>query len=121
MTRIYCIPNCSTVKNARAWLAEHNIAAEFTDFKKQAPAAELLQSWLAQVPLATLINRKGTTWRQLDPQQQAQADNPGDAIALMAAQPSLIKRPVLVHQNQVHVGFNAAQYAAIFNLPSTAA
>lgn len=73
------------------------------------------------MPLATLINRKGTTWRKLDAQQQAQADNPGDAIALMAAQPSLIKRPVLVHQNQVHVGFNAAQYAAIFNLPSTAA
>ena len=121
MTRIYGILNCGTVKNARNWLAEHHIAAEFTDFKKSAPTAELLQTWLQHVPAATLLNRKGTTWRKLSPQQQAQADTEAGAIALMAAQPSLIKRPVLVHQNQVHVGFNAAQYAAIFNLPDAAA
>lgn len=121
MAHIYGISNCGTVKTARAWLAEHRIDAEFVDFKKTPPDAGLLRTWLAQVPAAVLINRKGTTWRKLDTAQQAQAGNDAGAIVLMAAQPSLIKRPLLVLNGQVYVGFTAARYAAIFNLPEAPA
>lgn len=112
MTRIFGIPNCSTVKNARAWLSEHGIDAAFTDFKKTPPTAEDIARWRTHIPADTLLNRKGTTWRKLDAAAQAQADS--DLSALLCAQPSLIKRPVLEHDGRVYVGFNAAQYATIF-------
>lgn len=110
--RIYGISQCNTVKKARQWLQEHKIDAEFIDFKKTPPTATDIQFWLTQIPKETLINRKGTTWRQLSAtdQQDALCSNEA-AIQLMMNQPSVIKRPVLINNNQrVLVGFDAAKY-----------
>ena len=74
----------------------------------------LLRGWLAHVPLATLLNRKGTTWRALSDADKARADDEAGAIALMRQSPSLIKRPVLARGHGVAVGFSPDQYAALF-------
>lgn len=95
MVTVYGIPNCDSVKKARAWLQAQGVAFEFVDFKKQAPTEALLAAWMAQVDGAILLNRKGTTWRQLSPEQQAQAGDQAGACALMLEKPSLIKRPVI--------------------------
>ena len=108
MIRLFGIPNCDTVKKARAWCDQYGVAYEFVDFKKTPPDANQLQQWLAAVPLATLLNKKGTTWRKLDSAQQAQAEHTEGAIALMQAHPSVIKRPVLQCGEQTIVGFSAA-------------
>lgn len=113
MINLYGIPNCATVKKARAWLSENKIDHTFHDFKKSAPTPEQLRAWLQHVPLETLINKRGTTWRKLTPEQQAQAEQTDTAIALMCEHASVIKRPVLVWENQVVVGFNEAMYAEV--------
>lgn len=112
---LYGIPNCDTVKKARQWLEVRGIVYGFHDFKKQGVTAELLQQWLAQIPLETLVNRKGTTWRKLNVDQQTQAAEPTTAIALMCANPSLIKRPVLIKNQIVNVGFSSESYENIFS------
>jgi Spx/MgsR family transcriptional regulator len=110
---IYGIPNCDTVKKARAWLTEHDLAYQFHDFKKQGVPAELLPQWLAQVGESVLLNRKGTTWRKLDDATRSAVVDDTSATALMLAQPSVIKRPVVLWPNgQVSVGFDAALFAA---------
>ncbi len=114
MTTIYGIPNCDTVKKARNWLAEHGIAAEFVDFKKAPPAPDLIEAWLGDIDVAVLLNKRGTTWRKLDEAQQAQAATREGAVALMAAQPSLIKRPVLSQNGRFYAGFQAALYETVF-------
>lgn len=116
MTQIYGIPNCNTVKKARQWLAEHHIAAEFIDFKKTPPTADQLAAWLDAVSAKVLVNRKGTTWRKLSAAEQQSCDTTDGAIAVMLAHPSVIKRPVLLYQNQVHVGFSEDDYARIVQL-----
>ena len=108
--QLYGIPNCATVKKARAWLDEHHIAHEFINFKTQAPTREWLSGCLKQIPLDTLLNKRGTTWRK----QQQKANSEAGAIALMMAQPSVIKRPVLVYGGRIEVGFDADKYAALF-------
>lgn len=115
MTCIYGIPHCGSVKKARSWLAAHGIDATWVDFKKTPPDEALLASWLEQIDLARLINRKGTTWRKLTDAEQAQADTKAGAIALMMAHPSVIKRPVLSHNEQHYVGFDSAMYADVFH------
>lgn len=114
MTDLYGIPNCDTVKKARRWLDDHGIAFEFIDFKKQAPSAALVQTWLTQIPLDKLLNKRGTTWRQLDAQAQAAAADPQAAVRLMVEHPSLIKRPVLMENDRYFIGFSEAQYRQIF-------
>ena len=116
--QLYGIPNCATVKKARAWLDEHHIAHEFINFKAQAPTRDWLSGCLKQIPLDTLLNKRGTTWRKLTPEQQAQANSEAGAIALMMAQPSVIKRPVLVCGGKITVGFDADAYAALFQAAS---
>jgi Spx/MgsR family transcriptional regulator len=110
---IYGIPNCDTVKKARAWLTEHDLAYQFHDFKKQGVPAELLPQWLAQVGESVLLNRKGTTWRKLDDATRSAVVDDTSATALMLAQPSVIKRPVVLWPNgQVSVGLDAVLFAA---------
>lgn len=114
MVELYGIPNCATVKKARAWLSENGVAHTFHDFKKAAPTPEFISGCLQQIDLDTLLNKRGTTWRNLSAEQQAQANTPDGAIALMCANPSVIKRPVLVRDNQVYVGFSEEMYQQIF-------
>ena len=111
---VYGIANCDTVKKARAWLQAQNVAYEWHDFKKQGVPIALLEQGLQQLGRDVLINRKGTTWRKLSPAEQAAADSREGAIALMQAQPSVIKRPVLEHQGRVHIGFSPERYSEIF-------
>jgi arsenate reductase (glutaredoxin) len=95
MIILYGIPNCDTVKKARAWLADHGKSHEFHDFKKLGvPAAELAR-WADALGWESLLNRKGTTWRKLDPADQAAVQDSASAQALMRAQSSVIKRPVV--------------------------
>jgi Spx/MgsR family transcriptional regulator len=112
---LYGIPNCDTVKKARAWLTARGLAHAFHDFKKQGlPEAELAH-WLNSVGWETLLNRKGTSWRKLDPQLQAGVHDAHSAAAVMRLQPSVIKRPVvqwgLASKGTVTVGFDAASWA----------
>ncbi|WP_027017189.1 ArsC family reductase [Comamonas composti] len=103
---VYGIPNCDTVKKARAWLTEQGLAYEFHDFKKQGVPADQLPLWLAAAGLDVLLNRKGTTWRKLDAETQASAQSEAGAVALMQEQPSVIKRPVVRWPNaHISVGF----------------
>jgi Spx/MgsR family transcriptional regulator len=111
--RLYGIPNCDTVKRARAWLAEQGVAHAFHDFKKQGVPAEHLAAWAQAVGWEKLLNRQGTTWRKLGPAAQAGAADAAGAMALMQAQPSVIKRPVVQWPDgSVTVGFDAAAWAA---------
>ena len=109
MTTLHGIPNCDTVKKARTWLESNGVAYTFHDFKKQGVSADMLAGWLKHVPLTTLLNRKGTTWRALSDADKARAEDEAGAIALMQANPSLIKRPVLVHGKSVNVGFSGGE------------
>jgi Spx/MgsR family transcriptional regulator len=93
--RLHGIPNCDTVKRARAWLAEQGLAYEFVDFKKVGASAADLRRWADAVGREKLLNRQGTTWRKLDAATQAQAADAAGAERLMQAQVSVIKRPVV--------------------------
>jgi arsenate reductase len=108
------IPNCSTVKSARVWLDKHAVAYAFHDFKKAGVDAALVESWLPHVGLDVLINRKGTTWRALSDAQKAAVADKQQAIALMMAQPSVIKRPVLMIDGKAYAGFTETLYQQIF-------
>lgn len=111
---LHGIPNCDTVKKARTWLDANGVPYTFHDFKKQGVSEAMLRGWLEQVPLSLLLNRKGTTWRGLSNADKARAEDEDGAIALMQANPSLIKRPVLQNGRIVAVGFAADQYAGLF-------
>ncbi len=114
MTKLYGIPNCDTVKKSRQWLTDNGIDYEFVDFKKTPPDAALIERWLADVPLDVLLNKRGTTWRKLDETQKAAAETPAGAVALMCAQPSLIKRPLLDENGKFYAGFQTASYESVF-------
>ena len=113
MITVYGIPNCDTVKRARTWLAGRNLAYEFHDFKKQGVPQDRLDQWLEAVSWALLVNRKGTTWRKLDALTQAGVQDAASAKALMLAQPSVIKRPVVDWGAQTTVGFDAEAWAKL--------
>ncbi len=106
MITVYGISNCDSVKKARAWLAAHDVAYTFHDFKKQGVPADRLPAWQQAAGWEKLINRQGTTWRKLDPQLQAATVDAASARALMLAQPSVIKRPVVDWGSQITVGFD---------------
>ncbi len=102
---------CDTVKKARTWLTDHAVDYAFHDFKKQGVPADLLPGWLAAAGWQTLVNRKGTTWRKLDEATRLAVVDDASATALMLANPSVIKRPVVVWGNgAVSVGFSAEAF-----------
>ncbi|MCX7255589.1 MAG: ArsC family reductase [Polaromonas sp.] len=112
MITLYGIPNCDTVKKARAWLTAHDQSHVFHDFKKQGVPPEQLASWAHAPGWEKLLNRKGTTWRKLDAAAQAAVTDAASAQALMLAHPSVIKRPVVDWgQGEVTVGFDAADWS----------
>lgn len=103
---VYGISNCDTVKKARAWLQAQGVEYAFHDYKKQGVPLPQLDAWMRAVGWEVLLNRKGTTWRKLDDAQQAAVIDAASARALMLAQPSVIKRPVVEHPGGVLVGFD---------------
>ncbi|HEX7972636.1 MAG TPA: ArsC family reductase [Thiobacillus sp.] len=112
--KLYGIPNCTTVKKARAWLADHAHDVAFHDFKKQGVDAAWLRKVIEQTGWQALLNTRGTTWRKLSDAEQAAAGNAANAIALMLAQPSVIKRPVLERDGSYFLGFAEDQYQTLF-------
>ncbi len=106
---LYGIPNCDTVKKARAWLTEQSLAYQFHDFRKQGVPADRLPAWMSAVGWEKLLNRQGTSWRRLDAAVQASVHDAASAAGLMREHPSVVKRPVVEWNGQptgrVTVGF----------------
>lgn len=110
---LYGIPNCDTVKRARAFLAGQGAQVNFHDFKKAGVPADRLAAWIASAGWERVLNRQGTTWRKLDDPTKAGVTDAGTATALMLAQASVIKRPVVEWPDgAITVGFDEADFAA---------
>ncbi|MGO4715471.1 ArsC family reductase [Bradyrhizobium sp. 2TAF24] len=107
---IYGIKNCDTMKKARTWLDGHGVAYDFHDYKAAGIDKKRLESWSKEVGWETLLNRAGTTFRALPDADKADLTEK-KAIALMLAQPSMIKRPVLDLGKRLVVGFKPDTYA----------
>lgn len=111
MLKIYGIKNCSTMKKAFAALDVQGLNYQFHDYKKQGITTEILKQWLTKVDQTILLNKKGTTWKKLTPEQQAYAlENQNQLIESLIANPSMIKRPVLEINDNLLIGFDAEQY-----------
>ena len=113
MTKIYGIKNCDTMKKAFTWLEEKGINYEFIDFKKTQPDEKILRLAIKEHGWETVINKRGTTWRKLPDDVQNNMDET-KAVSLTQDNPSIIKRPLLVHNEQTHIGFKPDQYENIF-------
>jgi Spx/MgsR family transcriptional regulator len=107
----YGIPNCDTVKKARAWLDANGLDYAFHDYKKEGADADLLRAWVGAVGWEALLNRRGTTFRKLEPEQKEDLDAE-KVIRLMVALPSCIKRPVVDYPGGLLVGFDAGEWEA---------
>lgn len=117
---VHGIPNCDTVKRARAWLQAQGVAYRFHDFKKGGVPPERLDAWIAAVGWEALVNRRGTTWRQLDEAARATVVDAASARALMLAAPSVVKRPVVEWpQGRISVGFSEACFADLAARPAS--
>ena len=111
-TTVYGIPNCDTVKRARAWLAEHGVEYVFHDYKKAGVPQARLDGWMKSLGWERLLNRQGTTWRKFDEATKAAVVDAASARALMLQQPSVIKRPVVEWPDgRCTVGFDPGEWA----------
>jgi arsenate reductase (glutaredoxin) len=108
---LYGVPNCDSVKKARTWLAERGTDYTLHDFKKQGLPETRLDAWIAAAGWEHVLNRKGTTWRKLDDATRAAVIDAASARALMLAQSSLVKRPVIEWDDgRITVGFDPARW-----------
>lgn len=108
---IYGIKNCDTMKKTFAWFTAQGVDYTFVDYKKAGVVAAELPTWMSMVGWEPLLNRKGLTWKKLSDAERADVDQ-NKVAALMAANPTLIKRPVVCVGNQVIVGFDEAAWSA---------
>jgi len=106
---LHGIPNCDTIRKAKKWLESHGIDYQFHDFRKDGLERKTLEKWVKQTGWEVLLNRRGTTWRQL-PAETKESIDESSAIDIMLESPAIIKRPVLVNGKQIIVGFNEEQY-----------
>ncbi|RMB04618.1 ArsC family reductase [Eilatimonas milleporae] len=119
MLTIYGIANCDTVRAARAWLKERNIAHRFHDYRKEGLSAEKFDAFMTALGWEVLLNKRGTTWRQLDDEDKSGLD-PARAAALMLAHVALIKRPVWEKDGDYRLGFAAKDRDALAGWLNTA-
>lgn len=113
-TQIFGIKNCDTMKKARKWLEANQIDYTFVDYRTDGLTQAQLLEFEAKLGWEALLNKRGTTFRQLSDEQKNSLTKES-ACALMLEQPAMIKRPLLVHQGQYHLGFKPDQYAVIFS------
>jgi arsenate reductase (glutaredoxin) len=113
MTTLYGIKNCDTIKKARNWLEQHNIAYQFSDYRSDGLSAGQLADFATACGWQNLLNTRGTTYRQLTEADKANMTEQ-KALALMLAQPAMIKRPLLLHNGNYHLGFSTTDYQHIF-------
>lgn len=111
---LYGIPNCDTIKKARKWLESHEIAYDFHDYKKAGVDEGLLRGWIGELGWETLLNKAGTSFRKL-PDADKENIDAEKALALMLANPSMIKRPVLDDGKRKIVGFKPDIYESAFS------
>ena len=104
------IPNCDTVKKARKWLEAHDIAYTFHDYKKEGADPAKLAAWVDAKGVDVVLNRRGTTFRKLSDEDKADIDE-SKAVRLLAANPSMIKRPVVEHGGGILVGFKEDEWS----------
>lgn len=110
--RVYGIRNCDTMKKAFAWLEEHGVAYDFHDYKREGASAERLAVWAKAVGWEKLANTRGPTWRKI-PEADRQGLDERRALALLEANPSAIRRPVVEAGRQLLVGFDAEAFARV--------
>ncbi len=113
MNILYGIKNCDTVKKARSWLEQHGTEYRFHDFRTDGLEMTVLQDWFNHTDWESLINRRGTTWRNL-PEDIRESLDSSRALHLMLEQPAVIKRPVLNSQGRIHTGFSEQAYSNLF-------
>jgi arsenate reductase len=113
MTTIYGIKNCDTMKKARAWLEAHDIVYTLHDYKAAGIDKATLEVWVKMLGWESLLNRAGTTFSKL-PDKDKEALTEKKAVALMLAQPSMIKRPVLEAKGKLLAGFKPEIYEKAF-------
>jgi len=111
---VYGIKNCNTVKSAIDWLNKNKVEFEFHDYKKSGITETKLNDWIKQVGWESLVNKRGTTWRQLDEAVQRKVVNEKSAIALMLEKTSVIKRPLIEEKGKVVLlGFDETEYKKV--------
>lgn len=113
MITLYGIRNCDTVKKTRAWLEERSIAYTFHDFRKDGLNPVWLRSWVDEFGWEALLNKRGTTWRKL-PEETREQMNETLALAVMEAEPAIIKRPLLETETRRVIGFAPDAYRELF-------
>jgi len=113
MTKLYGIKNCDKVRAARKWLDNAGIDFEFIDIRESQLSEELLQGWQDALGWEALVNKRSTTWKGLSDAERSTLDA-ANSVALIQSQPTLLKRPVLVHGEAVYNGFTPATYTDIF-------
>lgn len=111
---MFGIPNCDTIKKAKKWLEAEDIAFEFHDYRKQGIDEALVQTFCSELGWELVVNKRGTTYRQLT-QEQKDTLSESSAIPLLVENPAMIKRPILKVGEQFHIGFKADQYTTIFS------
>lgn len=112
---LYGIPNCDSVRKARNWLDENNVEYTFHDYKKEGADPAQLKQWITAHGVDTIVNTRGTTWRNLTDEEKAQAKDRNKAVALLVQHPSMIKRPVLDHLGGTLVGFREEEWSALLS------
>ncbi|CAH0534172.1 Protein YffB [Vibrio stylophorae] len=112
-TILYGIANCDTIKKAKKWLEQAGVDYQFHDYRKQGIDTDLVQSFFTEFGWEQVLNKRGTTYRQLD-QATKDALDEQSALALLVAQPAMIKRPILRTGDQSLIGFKAEQYQSLF-------
>lgn len=110
MIHIYGIKNCNTVKKALDWLGDNKVEFTFHDFKKEPATQEQLEKWEQRTGWEALVNKRGTTWRKLSPEQQAEVKDANTANKVLLTNNSMIKRPVIELSNDVILGFDEEVY-----------
>lgn len=116
MYKVYGIPNCNTVKKALDWLRTNKIDYHFHDYKKEGIPASKLKEWSKQIGWENVLNRKSTTWKQLDEEIKSAITNQKAAVKLMQEKTSAIKRPVIEQDTKVvAIGFDEEAYKKVFH------
>lgn len=112
---VYGIKNCNTVKSALDWLKKNKVEFEFHDYKSKGITADKLKGWSKQAGWESLVNKRGTTWRQLDQAVQEKVRNEKAAVELMLEKTSVIKRPLIEENGKVVLlGFDEEEYKKVF-------
>ncbi|ACE84571.1 ArsC family reductase [Cellvibrio japonicus] len=114
MTILYGIKNCDTVKKARNWLEQHGIDYQFHDFRTDGLSETQINHWIRELGLEQLVNKRSTTWKALDDASKA-AFSESTAPKIIAANPTLIKRPLLDTGSHKQLGFKEAEYQQLFS------